>query len=296
VHQFSVLGAHDAVDIASKCLVETRSPSWSLSELVVPLGGLTVDHRSWDYLQYHGPVVDDPALPELGKRLGLDRVTRVGEAIAIVLDRTREIVTYRKGATDSGSTVSDVLKGGEGVCQDFAHLSLALLRRAGVPCRYVSGYVFREGPQELETHAWAEAFVPGIGWVAFDPTHGVLVSDQYVTVAVGRSYADVPPNRGVYRGDACESIAVSVAIEVLQESPRMTPFSNSVERPRRTGVSRVASTIPKISLHLEQQSVRPDRAAAVVQQQRQQQQCVAPPPRTPLGDAVPHRERRPAVA
>jgi transglutaminase-like putative cysteine protease len=273
VHQFSVLGVHDAVDITSRCVVETRSPNWSLGELVAPLGGLAADHRSWDYLQYHGPVIDDPALPAIEKQLGLDRVTRVGEAIAIVLERTREIVTYRRGATHSGSTVSDVLKAGNGVCQDFAHLSLALLRRTGVPCRYVSGYVFREGTAELETHAWSEAFVPGVGWVAFDPTHGALASEQYVTVAVGRSYADVPPNRGVYRGDACESIAVSVTIEALQESMRLTPYS--FERACRSGSPRVHSAIPKMGLSLEQQAVRLDRATAVVQQQRQQQQLGA---------------------
>jgi transglutaminase-like putative cysteine protease len=272
VHQFSVLGVHDQVAITSKCVVETRPTTQSLSEMVAPLEGLIRDHRSWDFLQLHGPVIDDPALPALTNRLGLDHVRRVGEAIEIVLLRTRDIITYSRGATNSSSTVSDVLKAGTGVCQDFAHLSLALLRRAGVPCRYVSGYVNRDAAAELETHAWVEAFVPGVGWIAIDPTHGCHATEQYVTVAVGRSYADVPPNRGVYRGEASEKIDVSVTMEVLEEKVRLTPYSTAIERPRVQVPIRVPSVPPNIRLGLEQQLLRPNTVGQVVQQQRQQQQ------------------------
>ena len=272
VHQFSVLGIHDQVAITSKCIVETRTKTQALSELLAPLEGLIRDHRSWDFMQHHGPVVDDPALPALANRLELDRVRRVGEAIEIVLLRTRDIITYQRGVTHSGSTVSDVLKAGIGVCQDFAHLSLALLRRAGVPCRYVSGYLNKDGAAELETHAWVEAFVPGVGWIAFDPTHGVPVTEHYVTVAVGRSYADVPPNRGVYRGDASEKIEVSVTMEVLEEQARLTPYSTAFERPQRYVPPPVPAVPPRIGRGLEQQLVRPNAVGLVVQQQRQQQQ------------------------
>jgi len=272
VHLFSILGVHDHVDITSKCVIETRPQTKALGELVAPLEGLMRDHRSWDYLQHHGPVVDDPALPALSQRLGLDGVTRVGEAIRVVLERTRDVISYQRGVTHSYSTVSDVLKAGNGVCQDFAHLSLALLRRVGVPCRYVSGYLHREDLAEVETHAWSEAFVPGVGWVAFDPTHGTLATEQYVTVAVGRSYADVPPNRGVYRGDASESIQVSVIIEVLQERARLTPYSTAFERSRVLASPRSKPPQERIVVGLEQQLARPNRAPAVVQQQRQQQQ------------------------
>lgn len=271
VHQFSVLGRHEQVVIASKCTVETRPSFHVLSELVAPIEGLIRDHRSWDFLQLHGPVMDDPALPALAQRLGLDKVRAVGEAIEIATQRTRDIITYRRGVTDSASTVCDVLKAGIGVCQDFAHLSLALLRRVGVPCRYVSGYLNKEGAPELETHAWAEAFVPGVGWIGFDPTHGGLITEQYVTVAVGRSYADVPPNRGVYRGEAQEVIDVSVTMETLEERARLTPYSASYARPRSQSALRNAAVPPK-TLGLEQQLASPNRANSVVQQQRQQQQ------------------------
>jgi transglutaminase-like putative cysteine protease len=272
VHQFSVLGVHEQVIIASKCIVETRPVTQSLSELGAPLEGLTRDHRSWDFLQHEGPVNDDPNLPAIAARIGLDSVRRVGEAIDVVVHRTGELLEYRRGATSSSSTVSDALKLGAGVCQDFAHLGLALLRRVGVPCRYVSGYLYRDGAPELETHAWAEAFVPGVGWLAFDPTHGVLVSEPYVTVAVGRSYADVPPNRGVYRGEAKEQIDVGVVMQQLEERARLTPYSTALERPLKVPASRPTVVPIRVSLGLEQQLARPNSAGAVVQQQRQQQQ------------------------
>lgn len=272
VHQFSVLDVHDQVVITSKGVVETRPIEHELSGLLAPLEGLIRDHRSWDFLQHHGPVMDDPALPALANRLGLDRARKVGEAIDIVLQRTRDIISYRRGVTDSNSTVGDVLRAGVGVCQDFAHLSLALLRRAGVPCRYVSGYLNKDGTPELETHAWAEAFVPGVGWVAFDPTHGVLANDQYVTVAVGRSYADVPPNRGVYRGDAKETIEVSVSMELVEEKARLTPYSAGFDRPASVPPVRKPAPVLRIGFGLEQQLARPTAVGLVVQQQRQQQQ------------------------
>lgn len=270
VHQFSVLSVHSELSIMSKCIVESRSPTYSVADLKAPLEGLIRDHRSWDFLQYHGAVVDDPGLPALVSRIGLGEARHVGEAIEIVMRRMRDVITYKPGVTNSQSTVPDVLRLGAGVCQDFAHVGLALLRRAGVPCRYVSGYVHKAGMPEFETHAWIEAFVPGVGWLGFDPTHGQLVKDQYVAIAVGRSYADVPPNRGVYRGDAKETIEVKVTMEPLEERSRLTPYSNSSDRRAHP----VSSPPPPrgLSLGLEHQLAHPNAVGLVVQQQRQQQQ------------------------
>ena len=110
-----------------------------------------------------------------------------------------------------GSTVDDLLDGGAGVCQDFVHLSLILLRDAGVAARYVSGYLFA-GPEngggnsvEVNTHAWVEGLVPGPDgeeptWVGADPTNRKLACDEHVKIGHGRHYGDVAPIRGVYRG------------------------------------------------------------------------------------------------
>ncbi len=273
VHQFSVLGAHRQVIIEAQAVVETWAPRIALAELRQPLRALTFDHRSWDFLQDHGPATDDPSLPILASKLGLDRSRTLGEAVELVLTRTQDVINYQRGVTDSNSTVRDVLRLGAGVCQDFAHLALSLLRRAGLPSRYVSGYLYKPGTPELETHAWLEVFVPERGWLGVDPTHAALVDDHYVVLAVGRSYADVPPNRGVYRGDAAEKIAVSVQMTPLETVPSLTASAPSM-RPasRHREVPNTAAAYLAPLSGLEQQRYRPNAVGLVVQQQRQQQQ------------------------
>jgi transglutaminase-like putative cysteine protease len=119
---------------------------------------------------------------------------------------------YRTGITYVGSTVEHLLEAGAGVCQDFVHLALILLRRHGIGARYVSGYLFASPADgghdsvEVETHAWLEALLPDGGergepaWVGFDPTNRARAGEQYVKIGHGRLYDDVPPIKGVYRG------------------------------------------------------------------------------------------------
>ncbi len=272
VHQFSILNLHHQVTIASRCVVETRPANASLADLVAPLEGLVRDHRSWDFLQRHGPVNDDPTLAALAVRIGLDKARSVGEAIDVVTRRTRDLIVYRPGVTRSSSTVSEVLQIGAGVCQDFVHLSLALLRHAGLPCRYVSGYLHKPGVPELQTHAWAEAFVPGVGWLAFDPTHAQLANEAYVTVAIGRSYADVPPNRGVFRGESKERIEVSVSMKPIDARARLTPYSMALDHPSLASTSRVSSQRSRVVPGLEQPLARSNALVRLMQHQHQQPQ------------------------
>ena len=106
-----------------------------------------------------------------------------------------------------------MIAAGRGVCQDFAHVFVALCRLHGVAARYVSGWMFeadRDGP--VESHAWAEVNIPGVGWVEEDPTHVGEVSDRYVRIACGRDYLDVVPIKGTYVGGMTESMEVSVEL------------------------------------------------------------------------------------
>ncbi|MFZ0244724.1 transglutaminase family protein [Candidatus Binatus sp.] len=112
---------------------------------------------------------------------------------------------YNGATTNVHSTVDDILTTGGGVCQDFAHLSIGLLRLAGIPARYVSGYLApdpdrdaKSPPPELASHAWIEALLPGAGWTGFDPTHRTRTMIRHIRVAVGRDYNDLPPVSGVY--------------------------------------------------------------------------------------------------
>jgi transglutaminase-like putative cysteine protease len=272
VHQFSILNLHQKVVIVSNCIVETRPTRESLAELVAPLEGLIHDHRSRDFLQCHGQVNDDPTLAVLAEKIGLHKVRSVGEAIDIVTRCTRELIVYSPGATRSSSTVSDILRIGAGVCQDFTHLSLALLRQVGLPCRYVSGYLYKPGVPELQTHAWSEAFVPGVGWLAFDPTHAQLANESYVTVAIGRSYADVPPNRGVFRGAGKESLEVSVTMKPVDARARLTPYSTASDHPSVASTARATQLRSRVASSHEQSVTRSNTSVRVAQQQHQQPQ------------------------
>ena len=134
---------------------------------------------------------------------------------------------YRPGATYVGSTISDLLDMGAGVCQDFVHLSLVLLRRRGIAARYVSGYLWAapqdEGADsmELDTHAWLEALLPcsdGRGepvWVSADPTNRRLTSETHVKIGHGRFYSDVPPVKGLYMGGAKSELEAAVTMSRL---------------------------------------------------------------------------------
>jgi transglutaminase-like putative cysteine protease len=134
---------------------------------------------------------------------------------------------YRRGATYVDSAISHLLDVGAGVCQDFVHLALSLLREHGIAARYVSGYLFAAGPGngeqsvEVDTHAWLEALLPVLGggepvWVGADPTNRGLTGENHVKIGHGRNYSDVPPIKGVYRGAANADLAASVTMTRLE--------------------------------------------------------------------------------
>jgi transglutaminase-like putative cysteine protease len=137
---------------------------------------------------------------------------------------------YRRGVTYVGSTVSDLLDHGVGVCQDFTHLALRMLRSHGIAARYVSGYLFAtngngdgngqvQDSVELDTHAWLEALLPlpegGARWVGADPTNRGLAGERHLKIGHGRRYSDIPPIKGVYRGSAHSELDAEVRMTRL---------------------------------------------------------------------------------
>jgi transglutaminase-like putative cysteine protease len=148
------------------------------------------------------------------------------EAVVLIADLIPERFEYRQGATYVDSGVCDLLDGGAGVCQDFVHAALAVLRHHGIAARYVSGYLFAAGEDdgresiEVDTHAWLEALLPVPGeaepvWVGADPTNRGLTAQSHVKIGHGRHYADVPPIKGVYRGVATATHRASVTMTML---------------------------------------------------------------------------------
>ena len=129
--------------------------------------------------------------------------------------------SYVKKSTAVNSPIEDALRSRQGVCQDFAHIMIALVRNARIPCRYVSGYLYHGAENghpvaDGATHAWVEALLPGLGWVGFDPTINRLASEQHIRTATGRDYADVPPTMGVMKGKADTQLQVRVRVTPSQ--------------------------------------------------------------------------------
>lgn len=124
-----------------------------------------------------------------------------------------EVVEYRKDVTDIDTAAEQVLGLKAGVCQDFAQIFIAAARHLGLPARYVSGYMLDESSMDAASHAWAEAHIPGLGWVGFDPANEICPDERYVRIASGLDYADTAPVSGMRIGNAPEMITVSVSVE-----------------------------------------------------------------------------------
>jgi transglutaminase-like putative cysteine protease len=143
----------------------------------------------------------------IGQGQDIDRLHRLMGAIEAK-------VAYTTGATHAGTTAEEALKQGSGVCQDHTHVFAAAARLLGFPARYVSGYLMmNETVDQAASHAWAEAHVAGLGWVAFDASNGISPDERYVRMAVGRDYRDATPVSGIRFGWAEEQLAVSVTVE-----------------------------------------------------------------------------------
>jgi transglutaminase-like putative cysteine protease len=129
-------------------------------------------------------------------------------------DLIRDRVTYETGRTDVGTSAEDAAAAEHGVCQDHAHIFITAARMLGVPARYVSGYLMMNDRVEQEaTHAWAEAWVEGLGWVGFDVSNGISPDPRYVRVATGRDYRDAAPVTGISFGAVTEELSVNLAVE-----------------------------------------------------------------------------------
>ena len=224
VCSFDVTEPHQRLVVTGRSLVET-APSRGL-----PLRGefgtvglgwerlRDVDLRDQfhEYLNGSAYVIcDDPRV--VAEASELTALESPAAAVDAVSNWTRERLVYEPGATDVSTTSSGAIDVGRGVCQDFVHVGIALLRACGIPARYASGYLH---PQEDATigdsvtgqsHAWLEAWLGD--WYALDPTSGTEVGERHVLVARGRDYGDVAPLKGVFHGPPDLSVDVRVAIE-----------------------------------------------------------------------------------
>ena len=269
VYHFDAPQPHDRLAIRSHSLVETE-PAETLPNALdmgewQRLKSEFVRGQQFDFLRPYGHAVTTPALEAFIRAFEIGNLRRADPLTAArnLCQTLYEGLGYEAGVTRADSPIDVALEAGRGVCQDFAHIMLAICRGWGLPARYVSGYLytdaaeggFRSNPDA--THAWVEVFLPSLRWVGFDPTNNTLTSERHVTVAVGRDYDDVPPSRGVFKGDAESALEVAVSVRQTRTAAAEPEFL-------RTGRPVISGTARR--------RLAAEAAEEQLQQQQQQQQ------------------------
>lgn len=207
IHTMVVTSAHDAISVTVAGTVDIHPVSFTESAEQSSLSPLVF-------------AVSTPLTqPEVAVRDFTHRhlrSTQRAEDFLELAEAIRESVSYQSGVTEVTSTAAQALQIGRGVCQDHAHLFIACCRAAGVPARYVSGYVDPGGEMPAASHAWADVWVEGAGWVSVDITHRVVTDERYCRLAIGRDYLPAAPIRGVRTGGGEESLEVRVTVRTQQ--------------------------------------------------------------------------------
>ena len=262
VHHFTIVHFHDRIEVVARSAVSTHPAT--------PDPGALTDVRPFpeppypllDFLAFDGPVRAGAALRKFSQAVETSPTATLGEVVRACGRHVHAQLAYRKNVTRYDSTTDDFLAQGAGVCQDFTHLMLGLLRLRQIPCRYVSGYLHvAPGEGEVaQSHAWIELHSPTAGWVPFDPTHNRAVDDRYVVVGHGRHYDDVPPNKGIFRGNADEILKTEVRtqaaapkdISALHEEMEQIDVPVYQEVPERRG-DRLRRAAEEIAAQEQQQ-------------------------------------------
>lgn len=215
---FMNVDPHKELIIDSKIEIITKSRELPSTQIAV--------EAEWNYLQeIHNmvPFIDFlkhehiAALDQI-KKVATDEISKNVSVFAAVNDLNEYVYKnfkYIKGVTNVETTLDEIWKLKAGVCQDFAHILLVMLRLINIPARYVSGYVCPRNSHlrgEGATHAWVEAFIPFYGWLGFDPTNNCVVNDLHVRLAVGKNFTDCSPVKGTYRGMSAHTLEVGVSV------------------------------------------------------------------------------------
>jgi transglutaminase-like putative cysteine protease len=221
VEYFELPDPHERLEIESHARVVTGALPLPEGQDTFPMARVAECarmERCFEYLQNSTYVELSPE----AWRLALDLthgVTDLWQAALAMMRGVHAQFAYVPSATTAHTHMREVLEQRRGVCQDFAHVLIALCRSVGIPALYVSGYLYNGPREELRgaqaSHAWCEVFVPGLGWRGLDPTNNRPADEHHLKVAVGRDYADVPPVRGQYRGTPDRRLEVEVFVDRL---------------------------------------------------------------------------------
>ncbi|MCZ0937467.1 MAG: transglutaminase family protein [Caldilineaceae bacterium] len=227
IHYFDIPRRHSELLLRAQALVlvqdsdplsgSLEASTWKELEDIAATG------QHWDWLTPSIFARPTGLLTDFAEEIGFGKARDPLSALFDVNERIHSAIEYTPKSTAVDSPIDTALENRRGVCQDFSHIMIALLRRASIPARYVSGYIFQDPERKEEkdisgaSHAWVEAFLPMTGWIGFDPTNNAFVSDNHIRIAVGRDYADVPPTRGTYKGNARSELTVGVHISETED-------------------------------------------------------------------------------
>jgi transglutaminase-like putative cysteine protease len=234
IYHFDMPQPHSELTIVADALVDVEAPE-DLPGSLGPdawreLDELVGRDDYWDMLMPSHFARSSPELEGLAAKLGVD--ARNGrDPLTLIQDLNRNLfeeLEYGKEITTVDSPIEDALRSRRGVCQDFAHIMIALLRDLRIPSRYVSGYLFhdpayKDRSAEGATHAWVEALLPSLGWVGFDPTNNLVTGIRHIRTAIGRDYADVPPTKGTLLGSGSASSDLKVRVRVTPSETLLPP-------------------------------------------------------------------------
>ncbi|HXC55551.1 MAG TPA: transglutaminase family protein [Rhizomicrobium sp.] len=260
VYHFNVLRDHEELRIEAQAVVEiAAAPALPERADMLEWGRYNSYNLSDDQFDLLEPSTFALVTPALRAFIASHGLEKAGDDPLSALKRLSSTINsafeYTAGITDAHSPIDVALKERRGVCQDFAHIMIAIARSWGIPSRYVSGYLHhrprsQDRSSQDATHAWVEAYLPSLGWVGIDPTNDIVVSDRHIRAAVGRDYADVPPTRGTYKGGAESELAIAVAVEPTQAPLRHEDFLR-VARPM--SAPRPTPSMPEHLYHQQQQ-------------------------------------------
>jgi transglutaminase-like putative cysteine protease len=269
VHHFDIPGQHGQLVIVAESLVEVQ-PAIQIPAFLAPDAWLDLDAMVeqgdyWEMLLPSEFTAPTPALDALAAEFDVRRRDDPLMVLHKLSQQIYEYFDYKPKSTKVDSPIDLALGTRQGVCQDFAHIMIAIVRsKLRIPCRYVSGYLFH-GESDTDrsvnsaTHAWVEALVPPFGWVGFDPTNWLVAGDRHIRTAIGRDYADVPPTHGIFRGRAASELTVAV---------RVTPSQGVPSFDQELPVPEDWSTLVEKATRLPEQPPPPTRQQQMAQQQQ----------------------------